>query len=467
MGQIGQVYPPGKFVAQSAYSYPNPFGQLIGTWSGLALSSKPFITVSAVGEAETGIINGGADFGPDTPGTQTCGIQEAWDYAFSTAKPYPIEGSGNYWMKPILLLEGVFIIKQKIVLSPSIRIVNPKMIGMGTMSTYVYWDFNDNCIEIDHTNGNIRYSSIEIGYMQPQAGSNVGAGTAFFAANYVSSDPSYQTNVFQSYDLDFSNQFSGNAMLSLTGFQKIILYNPQAYSGGVYGALYTENTRYVSVLGGYMWGQPYAFYVNNVESLVIYGSNTGGAGGVLSNVDYVYIDNYDVADELQINGNVGYIHLDNVNASFNVTLLNTQSSSAVTIDKLKIDRLHVTAGTFTLLGSNLITINRILIESRDIASGATAVLPTTSIQGATTSGLVYMWFTEYEESYKKLIINLASYENDTSTNQTLNFPLPFRYNAIIVANNTGLTITASLTGITITSPNNTSQYTGIVIVEGD
>jgi hypothetical protein len=63
------------------------------------------------------------------------------------------------------------------------------MIGSGMMNTYVYWDFNDNCIEIDHTNGNIDGSNIEIGYMQPIAGSNVGAGTAFYAANYVSGDP--------------------------------------------------------------------------------------------------------------------------------------------------------------------------------------------------------------------------------------------------------------------------------------
>ena len=112
-------------------------------------------------------------------------------------------------------------------------------------------------------------------------------GRRFFAANYVSGDPAYKTNEFHSYDLVFANSFSGNAMLSLTGFQRIILYNPQVYAGGVHGTLYIENTRYVSVLGGYLWGQPYAFYLNNVGSLVIYGSNTGGAGGVLSNVDYV------------------------------------------------------------------------------------------------------------------------------------------------------------------------------------
>jgi len=159
-------------------------------------------------------------------------------------------------------------------------------------------------------------------------------------------------------------------MLSLTGFQKIILYNSQAYSGGIYETLYAENTRYVSVLGGYLWGQPYAFYLNNVGSLVIYGSNTDGAGGVLSNVDYVYIDNYDVYDPLQINGNVGYIHLYNVNSVYNLTLLNTQGNSAVTVAKLKIGYLNVSSNTLTLSGSSLITINNIEVDTFNIAPGA-------------------------------------------------------------------------------------------------
>ena len=222
---------------------------------------------------------------------------------------------------------------------------------------------------MDNTNGNILFANIEIGYMQPQAVSNVGAGTAFFAANYVSGDPAYQANVFQCYDMDFANSFSGNAMFSLTGFQRIILYNPQVYSGGVYRALYTENIGYVSVLGGYLWGG-YAFYAKNVNSLVIYGSNNGGAGGVLSNVNYVYIDTYEVYFPFQINGNVGYIHLDDVISQYNLTLLNTQGNSAVTVAKLKICYLNVSANTLTLSGSSLITINDIEVDTFNIAPGA-------------------------------------------------------------------------------------------------
>jgi len=36
------------------------------------------------------------------------------------------------------LLDGIFIVNQKVFLSPAVRIVNPKMIGSGMMTTYVY-----------------------------------------------------------------------------------------------------------------------------------------------------------------------------------------------------------------------------------------------------------------------------------------------------------------------------------------
>jgi len=358
----------------------------VSTWA--ALKGKPYITVSARGisNGKSTIINDGADFGPDTmlgatskdqygpPYTQTTGIQEAWNYAFASATTnYPNQNNikpGAYWMKPILLLDGLFIVNQKVFLSPAVPIANPKMIGSGMMSTYIFWDFNDNCIEIDHTNGNIISSNIEIGYMQPQAGSNVGAGTAFFAANYVSGDPSYQHNTFQSYDMDFADAFSGNAMFSLTGFQKIILYNPQTYAGGVYGALYTENTDYVSVLGGFMYGNPYNFYANNVQSIVIYGTHNAGSAGVLSNVEYLYIDHHNLYVPFQINGPVQYMHIAELNSGYTVNLLNTQGSSSVSIQKLKIDYLNVYNASLTLSASNLITINDIETDTFNVASGA-------------------------------------------------------------------------------------------------
>jgi len=93
-------------------------------------------------------------------------------------------------------------------------------------------------------------------------------------------------------------------------------------------------------------------------------------------------------------------------------------------------------------------------------------LKTENSTSGTTTGTVTMKFITYTSSYKKLIIYLSGYENDTTTNQTISYPLPFSSYAIITGNNTGLTITASTSGITITSPNSTTTYSGIVIVEG-
>jgi len=84
----------------------------------------------------------------------------------------------------------------------------------------------------------------------------------------------------------------------------------------------------------------------------------------------------------------------------------------------------------------------------------------------TTAGTVYVEEINYRTNYKKATLNLSGYENDTTTNQIINFPLPFSTTAAITANNTGLTISASTSGITITAPNSTTTYSGIVIVEG-
>ncbi len=59
------------------------------------LSGRPTATVSAIGQSTTpatALMNDGADFGPDTPGTSTCGIQEAID---SGAQEIHLIGKGN------------------------------------------------------------------------------------------------------------------------------------------------------------------------------------------------------------------------------------------------------------------------------------------------------------------------------------------------------------------------------------
>ena len=99
----------------------------------------------------------------------------------------------------------------------------------------------------------------------------------------------------------------------------------------------------------------------------------------------------------------------------------------------------------------------------------------------TTAGSVYPVILEYITQgtsgwpgYRKMIYVFQGYENDTTTNQTIPCPsnnaphnntLGFSATPAIIPNTTGLTITASTSGPTITSPNSTTTYNDIVIVE--
>jgi hypothetical protein len=53
-------------------------GPLVPEWSDISSSGKPFVTVSPIGlSSGTALANNGADYGPDSAGTSTSGIQEA------------------------------------------------------------------------------------------------------------------------------------------------------------------------------------------------------------------------------------------------------------------------------------------------------------------------------------------------------------------------------------------------------
>ena len=104
------------------------------------LKGKPFITVSSKGIANglSSIPNDGADFGPDTPGTETSGIQEAWNYAVSN--PIGIYGYKK-WIPEIKLVGGVYIVETPIDVSSHGQ-MNLHISGSNNMTPYVYAKFN-------------------------------------------------------------------------------------------------------------------------------------------------------------------------------------------------------------------------------------------------------------------------------------------------------------------------------------
>jgi hypothetical protein len=84
------------------------FGAAIRT----GVNAAPFLVVSPIGLSTAGVLapNNGAPFGPDTSGTTTCGIQEAFN-SLPTMTVYPISGTSvtlTGRVGDVRLLRGVF-----------------------------------------------------------------------------------------------------------------------------------------------------------------------------------------------------------------------------------------------------------------------------------------------------------------------------------------------------------------------
>ncbi len=168
---------------------------------------------------------------------------------------------------------------------------------------------------------------------------------------------------------------------------------------------------------------------------------------------------------IRLGGSNNYVLLDNIsitNLPANIEVL-TQTSSfypavpSPTNNVVKIrNSVFLPQSGYSVEG---LTLSGVEVEYSGVK------FPTSSTSG-TTAGTVTIIPVQYGTNYSKYIIQFSGYENDTTTNQTINFPFPLNSYAVITANNTGLTITASTTGITITAPNSTTTYNGIVIVEG-
>jgi len=89
-----------------------------------------------------------------------------------------------------------------------------------------------------------------------------------------------------------------------------------------------------------------------------------------------------------------------------------------------------------------------------------------STLNGTTAGSITYFMPFQGNSYKKFIAYVNGYENDTTTSQSITFPTAFLTVAGITFNSTGLTLSTSLTALTISAPNSTTTYTGMIIIEG-
>jgi len=118
------------------------------------------------------------------------------------------------------------------------------------------------------------------------------------------------------------------------------------------------------------------------------------------------------------------------------------------------------------------TVQTLTISSEQFSFAKLLTAPTfnasqsvNSVAG-TTAGTIYWTMPFQGTAYKKCIVYLSGYENNTTTAQTITFPTAFTDTPYIAAN------TASVPGVSVSTtalsinPDSTSTYTGWIVVEG-
>lgn len=105
------------------------------------------------------------------------------------------------------------------------------------------------------------------------------------------------------------------------------------------------------------------------------------------------------------------------------------------------------------------------INTVDDGSGNSANNPATTSLAGTTAGSI-IWVQPQRGTRKVFTAVASGYENNSTTNQTITFPVAFTNAPAIAINTTGLTLTASTTTLTITAPNATTLFNGVIEVVG-
>ena len=115
----------------------------------------------------------------------------------------------------------------------------------------------------------------------------------------------------------------------------------------------------------------------------------------------------------------------------------------------------------TIYDNNLMeTFNNVV----DDGSGNRKTNPAlTSLAG--TAGTI-QWAQPEQGTRKVFIAYADAYAEDNTTNQTITFPTPYTYTPVITTDTTGLTLAVSTTELTITAPDTTTTYTGVIEVVG-
>ena len=452
----------------------------------LVFRGKPYITVSPRGISNglSDTLNDGADFGPDTllnatapnqygpPYTQTVGIQEAMNY--SATSPLFASDPGHLFY-PIRLLAGNFEFSTPVTYgignySPS-DVFTIDISGSGIQSTVITYTGTGNAITIHPSIGEVALSGFTINNPNATANTMIYWDTTVTFNQLVVKDIN-NGQPTSSYLMYFNNVFNATIKDVVSPAIYGIYINGNSNNSGF---LYMHNQIWgggtQTEIGQFVFadisGLNQKLVVSNPVLVLKLSNFDGGNAGITFNapVDTVLIENGALGGNpsLIVNANVNYIKIMSCIVS-GVLIGSTNTSQNYTVGVLSIDGLYNFYIHDTFSNASNVKINA--YDFRNIPSGTYTSMPTQSTTNGTTAGTVSMNAVEFRAEYKKYVITFSGYENNTTTNQTINFPLPFSSYAVITGNNTGLTVSTTTTGITITAPNSTATFSGIVIVEG-
>ena len=429
----------------------------------------PELVVSAKGIANglSEEYNDGWDFGPDSysptstsaiPYTQTSGVEEALDYEATNYKNGVVELlSSDGDVHPFQINTDILFPNTRNAISLTIR-------GQGRTGGSIL-QFNSGCDK------GIDYGANYNGNFDGNA--NLEKLTLFANTSTLTSLVNIPSSTNGGYVQLVDVQYSAVGALKPT------------YSDA---AIYIDGVSFVSLVRcADEQGEGNGVSVLNGGHVRITDYRGAGSIVLLQGNNYVLFDNKS-GTPLTLTNN-GYVHITGQNDQGSTANITGGSNNIIKID-----------GAITLSGTPMFNIesgavvNAIIADNAALANNTTGtsfltnsgtlkyfsrknmqfgntdasstVFPDASSTSGTTAGTVQMQASDYEMNYKKYVITFSTYENDTTTNQTIDFPLAFSSYAGISLNTTGLTISATTSGITITAPDATTTYSGIVIVEG-
>ena len=455
-----------------------------------------------------------------SPHTKSAGIGEGWNYAIETATEDVV---GLWFMSPVKILSGMFVVTEPTTLptvnSTGHTIMNPTLLGDSSMSPFIMSAHQGGYTLTIPMAGAVNY---RIENIQPCTPSQFpytppGYSSPPTPDGLLNIDGSLNGVVdaasFEGYNIDISAGGWSETPLYLNGFGSITLYNFEGYGGGTtYGnafltavVIIMDSSNFGAnnpsiTMGGYnitVNGTPYTIGANIFLTNCY--SDNGAPVPPINIVDggLGYMIQKPFVAPLYYNANLvspthgGWVELDgggwtptsDNNYSLFYFPAGTSGIIAMAFAKIRLS-IGATSSTepATLISGGGAYISYVNIEFEYIPLsggnpqyfslpfyGANPItLPNSLGAGTsgTTAGEVTQQVAKYDIYYKKIIFYFSGYENDTTTNQSINLWAPFSTISVITANTTGLTISATTSGITITSPDSTTTYSGIVIVEG-